>query len=62
MHDETLPQEAFKTAAFCSMCGPKFCSMRITQDIRDAAARLAAAEGMAEKSAEFRAQGGEIYV
>jgi len=34
MHDETLPQEAFKTAAFCSMCGPKFCSMRITEDIR----------------------------
>ncbi len=34
MHDETLPQEVFKSAKFCSMCGPKFCSMRITQDIR----------------------------
>jgi phosphomethylpyrimidine synthase len=37
MHDETLPQEVFKSAKFCSMCGPKFCSMRITQDLRDAA-------------------------
>jgi len=34
MHDETLPQDAFKSAKFCSMCGPKFCSMRVTQDIR----------------------------
>jgi phosphomethylpyrimidine synthase len=34
MHDETLPQEVFKSAKFCSMCGPKFCSMRITQDVR----------------------------
>jgi phosphomethylpyrimidine synthase len=42
MHDETLPQEAFKTAAFCSMCGPKFCSMRITEDIRRHAAATAA--------------------
>ncbi|MHB1561498.1 MAG: phosphomethylpyrimidine synthase ThiC [Isosphaeraceae bacterium] len=42
MHDETLPQEAFKTAAFCSMCGPKFCSMRITEDIRKHAAATAA--------------------
>jgi phosphomethylpyrimidine synthase len=42
MHDETLPQEAFKTAAFCSMCGPKFCSMRITEDIRKHAAAAAA--------------------
>jgi phosphomethylpyrimidine synthase len=41
MHDETLPQDAFKTAAFCSMCGPKFCSMRITEDIRKQAAALA---------------------
>jgi phosphomethylpyrimidine synthase len=37
MHDETLPQEVFKSAKFCSMCGPKFCSMRITQDLRDMA-------------------------
>jgi phosphomethylpyrimidine synthase len=42
MHDETLPQEAFKTAAFCSMCGPKFCSMRITEDLRKQAAEAAA--------------------
>ncbi len=42
MHDETLPQEAFKSAAFCSMCGPKFCSMRITEDIRKQAAATAA--------------------
>jgi phosphomethylpyrimidine synthase len=41
MHDETLPQDAFKTAAFCSMCGPKFCSMRITEDIRKQAAAMA---------------------
>ena len=41
MHDETLPQDAFKTAAFCSMCGPKFCSMRITEDIRKQAAATA---------------------
>jgi phosphomethylpyrimidine synthase len=55
-HDETLPAEGAKVAHFCSMCGPKFCSMQITQDIR------AAAEGMAEKAAEFRARGGELYV
>jgi phosphomethylpyrimidine synthase len=42
MHDETLPQDAFKTAAFCSMCGPKFCSMRITEDIRKHALATAA--------------------
>ena len=61
-HDETLPAEGAKVAHFCSMCGPKFCSMRITQDIRDEAARLEAERGMAEKSAEFRARGSEIYV
>ncbi len=55
-HDETLPADGAKVAHFCSMCGPKFCSMKITQDIREAAA------GMAEKSAEFRERGGEIYV
>jgi phosphomethylpyrimidine synthase len=52
-HDETLPAEPAKTAQFCSMCGPKFCSMRITQDIRDA---------MAEKSEEFAAHGNQIYL
>ncbi|MBX3477085.1 MAG: phosphomethylpyrimidine synthase ThiC [Brevundimonas sp.] len=67
-HDETLPKEAHKTAHFCSMCGPKFCSMKISQDIRDAArgqndagARLAEA-GMAEMSAKFRAGGGVVEV
>ena len=48
---------------FCSMCGPKFCSMKITQDVRDYAAKLEEAEaGMAEKSAEFRQMGGEVYL
>ncbi|MEL0027651.1 MAG: phosphomethylpyrimidine synthase ThiC, partial [Perlucidibaca sp.] len=63
-HDETLPKEAHKVAHFCSMCGPKFCSMKITQDVRDYAAGLEdadAAAGMAEKAAEFRQQGAEIY-
>ncbi|MCE1162978.1 MAG: phosphomethylpyrimidine synthase ThiC, partial [Thiomonas sp.] len=67
-HDETLPKEAFKTAHFCSMCGPKFCSMKITQEVREYAAAKgveagrAASVGMAEMSAEFRAGGGEVYV
>jgi len=60
-HDETLPAEGAKVAHFCSMCGPKFCSMKITQDVRDYAARQAEA-GMAEKSAEFREKGGEVYL
>ncbi|OPA77765.1 phosphomethylpyrimidine synthase ThiC [Paenibacillus selenitireducens] len=55
-HDETLPAEGAKTAHFCSMCGPKFCSMRITQDIRDYAAK-----GLQEKSDEFKASGSKIY-
>jgi phosphomethylpyrimidine synthase len=67
-HDETLPAEGAKVAHFCSMCGPKFCSMRITEDIR----RYAQAEGLEEtkaaeagmqrKSAEFRERGSELYV
>ena len=56
-HDETLPKDAHKTAHFCSMCGPKFCSMRITQDIRDYARK-----GMDEMSAKFKAGGNELYV
>ena len=66
-HDETLPKDAAKTAHFCSMCGPKFCSMKITQDVRDYArehgveAITALDEGMAEKAAEFREQGGDVY-
>ncbi len=56
-HDETLPAEGAKVAHFCSMCGPKFCSMKISQDIRDAAeAQKAAAEGMALKSREYQAR------
>ena len=66
-HDETLPKDAHKSAHFCSMCGPHFCSMRITQDVRDYAAengldeQAALVEGMAEKAAEFRAAGAEVY-
>jgi len=82
-HDETLPQESGKVAHFCSMCGPKFCSMKISQEVRDYAADLESgkkiaiqlldetlvldseqtdvAQGMAEKSAEFKAKGSEIY-
>ncbi len=55
-HDETLPKDSAKLAHFCSMCGPHFCSMKITQDVREYAAK-----GMAEKSKEFLAQGGDIY-
>jgi phosphomethylpyrimidine synthase len=66
-HDETLPKDAHKQAHFCSMCGPNFCSMKITQDVRDYAAaqgvdeQTALEQGMAEKAAEFREQGAEIY-
>jgi len=56
-HDETMPKDAHKTAHFCSMCGPKFCSMRITQDIRDYAKK-----GMDEMSQKFREGGHELYV
>ncbi|WP_430403386.1 phosphomethylpyrimidine synthase ThiC [Fluviicola sp.] len=56
-HDETLPAEGAKVAHFCSMCGPKFCSMKITQDIRDAAE-----SGMFEKSEEFKTKGSQIYL
>ncbi len=62
-HDETLPKEAHKLAHFCSMCGPKFCSMEITQQVRDYAAKLAEKErGMAEMSEKFLAAGAEVYV
>jgi phosphomethylpyrimidine synthase len=72
-HDQTLPAEGAKTAHFCSMCGPKFCSMKITQEVREFAAKqnasadtfLAAEEaeqGMAEMSEKFRTRGGEIYL
>ncbi|HEX4455893.1 MAG TPA: phosphomethylpyrimidine synthase ThiC [Kofleriaceae bacterium] len=55
-HDETLPADGAKVAHFCSMCGPKFCSMKITEEVRELAA------GMAAKSEEFKQRGGEIYV
>jgi phosphomethylpyrimidine synthase len=66
-HDETLPAEGAKTAHFCSMCGPKFCSMRITQDIREYATskeldvETALREGLNEKAIEFRGTGSKIY-
>ncbi|MEE9347062.1 MAG: phosphomethylpyrimidine synthase ThiC [Robiginitomaculum sp.] len=72
-HDQTLPKDAHKTAHFCSMCGPKFCSMKITQDVRDYADGLSdnekaalypvdAQEGMAEMSEKFKKMGGQIYL
>ncbi|MGA8816965.1 MAG: phosphomethylpyrimidine synthase ThiC, partial [Xanthobacteraceae bacterium] len=72
-HDETLPKEAHKVAHFCSMCGPKFCSMKITADVRDYAAGLtdnekaalypeAAQKGMADMSKKFMDMGAEVYV
>src|SRR6201998_1627558 len=73
-HDETLPKEAHKVAHFCSMCGPKFCSMKITQDVRDYAATLndpatvgmtisgVAEDGMAQMSAKFKEMGSSVYL
>ncbi len=66
-HDETLPAEGAKLAHFCSMCGPQFCSMKITQDVREYASQRgleemsALKEGMEEKSREFREKGNKIY-
>ena len=67
-HDETLPKESAKVAHFCSMCGPHFCSMKITQDVRDYAQEqgmvdvsLAVEKGLNEKASEFKAQGLEVY-
>jgi phosphomethylpyrimidine synthase len=67
-HDETLPAEPAKTAHFCSMCGPKFCAMKITQDVRRYAESHNVSEdqaldlGMREKAAEFTASGGRVYL
>jgi phosphomethylpyrimidine synthase len=58
-HDETMPKDAHKTAHFCSMCGPKFCSMKISHDLRDEVARM---EGMSSKSAEFLDHGATLYL
>ncbi|MDU6671974.1 MAG: phosphomethylpyrimidine synthase, partial [Bradyrhizobium sp.] len=72
--DETLPKEAHKVAHFCSMCGPKFCSMKITQDVRDYAATLndpttvgvtnsgTIEDGRAQMSAKFKEMGGSVYL
>ncbi len=67
-HDETLPADGAKLAHFCSMCGPKFCSMKITQEVREYAAQqgvaaeaVVLAQGLREKAAEFKKTGGEIY-
>ncbi|MGH9269154.1 MAG: phosphomethylpyrimidine synthase ThiC, partial [Acidimicrobiales bacterium] len=69
VHDETLPAEGAKVAHFCSMCGPHFCSMKITQDVRDYAAEhgiasetAAVVQGLREKAAEFKKAGGQLYV
>ncbi|HRD77306.1 MAG TPA: phosphomethylpyrimidine synthase ThiC, partial [Hyphomicrobiaceae bacterium] len=69
-HDATLPKDAHKVAHFCSMCGPKFCSMKITQDVRDYAAKtnagksamVEAEKGMAEMSKKFREMGSQVYL
>ena len=66
-HDETLPKHSAKVAHFCSMCGPKFCSMKITQEVRDFAAKQGVSEiealkvGMNEQSIKFVQSGSEIY-
>ncbi len=70
-HDETLPKDSMKTAHFCSMCGPHFCSMKITQDVREYAAKQgldvetqadeALKKGMQEKAIEFVKKGAQIY-
>ncbi len=60
-HDETMPKQAHKAAHFCSMCGPHFCSMKISQDVREFADQQEIEKGMAEKSQEFLAQGAEVY-
>jgi phosphomethylpyrimidine synthase len=66
-HDETLPQEGAKLAHFCSMCGPHFCSMKITQDVREYAQAQGVSEsealtkGMEEKAVQFVKQGSELY-
>ena len=68
-HDETLPADGAKIAHFCSMCGPKFCSMKISQEVRDFAADNKISDdnevlkkGMEEKSEEFKKKGSEIYL
>ncbi|OOR83671.1 phosphomethylpyrimidine synthase ThiC [Moraxella canis] len=61
MHDETMPKEAHKSAHFCSMCGPKFCSMKITQNVRDYAKGLDIEQGLAEMKAKYKEEGSKLY-
>src|SRR5204862_4791598 len=67
-HDATLPQDGAKSAHFCSMCGPQFCSMKITEEVRAYAEQLGLKEeealkkGLKEKAKEFREKGGEVYL
>ena len=67
LHDETLPKDSMKTAHFCSMCGPHFCSMKITEDVREYAREHGLAEetaiesGLDEKAKEFREKGSTLY-
>ena len=61
-HDETLPADGAKIAHFCSMCGPHFCSMKITQEVRDYAAKEEAERGMQDKAKEFKEKGSELYL
>ena len=68
-HDETLPKDSSKVAHFCSMCGPKFCSMKISQDVRDYAEKIGAEDvnvalekGLEEQAEHFKESGGQIYM
>ena len=67
-HDETMPKESGKVTHFCSMCGPSFCSMKISQDVRDFAAQqgvdeqTALSKGMEQKAEEFLMQGSQLYI
>ena len=61
MHDETMPKQAHKSAHFCSMCGPKFCSMKITQNVRQYANGLDIEQGMNDMKQKFHDEGGTVY-
>ena len=61
-HDETLPADGAKIAHFCSMCGPNFCSMKISQEVRDFADNEKMEKGLQEKAQEFKEKGSEIYL
>ena len=61
MHDETMPKEAHKSAHFCSMCGPKFCSMKITQNVRDYAKGLDVERGLQQMKEKYKEEGSKLY-